>query len=59
MDNDCIGQEEIKSELKAIHPGYQNHVYKSPIDETLERDPQKFPNFSCEGCDKSDGCPEG
>lgn len=58
MDNDCIKQEGIKSMLKAIHPGYQNHVYNSPINETLEKAPQKFPMTSCEGCDKSDGCSE-
>ncbi len=55
-DNNCIEQEEIASELETIFPGYQNHVYKSPISGTLETAPAKLPTSTCEGCDKSDGC---
>ncbi len=55
-DNDDFEQEEIASELEALLPGYQNHVYKSATTGTLEPAPKKLPACSSEGCDKSDGC---
>jgi len=54
--NDRLAQAEIASELEAILPGYQNHVYKSATTGKLEPAPKKLPTCSSEGCDKSDGC---